>query len=188
MREREGHNQVVTGVDIRIGPIVIFLGMISHDNEENLSHVLFLRQIQGHVAGLAMACLSYLQGISEVSCGKGSQNLDFQNHPKSNGISWYIMVYHGVSLFFPIILPVYHDLSWCIIILPLEFAIPRLDKFLRLKKINTEAPRNAALNSCADARRCLICLPGLPQGILESNYIVTTFQQQAYHGNHGIGP
>ena len=105
-----------------------------------------------------------------------------------HGISWYIMVYHGVSLFFPIILPVYHDLSWCIIILPLEFAIPRLDKFLRLKKINTEAPRNAALNSCADARRCLICLPGLPQGILESNYIVTTFQQQAYHGNHGIGP
>ena len=97
MREREGHNQVVTGVDIRIGPIVIFLGMISHDNEENLSHVLFLRQIQGHVAGLAMACLSYLQGISEVSCGKGSQNLDFQNHPKSNGISWYIMVYHGIS-------------------------------------------------------------------------------------------
>ena len=65
MREREGHNQVVTGVDIRTGPIVIFLGMISHDNEENLSHVLFLRQIQGHVAGLAMACLSYLQGISE---------------------------------------------------------------------------------------------------------------------------
>ena len=26
MRERESHNQVVTGVDIRIGPIVIFLG------------------------------------------------------------------------------------------------------------------------------------------------------------------
>lgn len=98
-----------------------------------------------------------------------------------HGISWcitvffpsfsqYIMTYHGVSLFSRLNLP-----------------FPDWTNSAFEKK-NTEAPRNAALNSCADARRCLICLPGLPQGILESNYIVTTFQQQAYHGNHGIGP
>ena len=159
--------------------------------------VLCLRQIQSHVAGLAMACLSYLQGISEVSRGKGSQNLDFQNHPKSNGISWYIMVYHGLSwcimvyhgvswcimvyqCFFPIILPVYHDLSWLIMVYhysPVWICHSPTGQIPAFEKKIAEAPRNAALNSCADARRCLICLPGFTSrdsGIqLHSHYIPT---------------